>query len=433
LSDAPNPYQPPADAPDEPAPSAAAGPLPRLPAWALALTATLTMTVSYIDRQTLAAIAPSVQKGLGFDDQAYGNLGIAFAVAYLVGAPIAGRLVDLVGARRGLPGAVLVWSAVAALHALAPGFGALFAMRILLGLAEAPSFPAAAQTVHRALPPKDHARGFGLLFTGSSIGGAIAPPLATWIADRFGFRAAFLGTALVGLSWVPLWLLLSSPARARAALDRSHAKAGAPVIGTLALARHPALMRNMLVVLASAPILTLIFQWGTKYLVHDHHLTQRQAGNLLWAPPLLFDLGAVCFGHLASRAQVRGADGVPRWLLAAAGVIALAGGLAPFASTPELSVVALCATMVGCGGLYALPMADMAARVPPGVLSSGGGLLAATQSVAQIVTNYLMGPSVKQTGSYTLALVALSLWIVPGCLGWLAWRPPPPYRETETS
>src|SRR5271155_4834929 len=87
--------------------------LSRPAAWALALTATLTMAVSYVDRQTLSAIAPSVQAALGFDDAHYGDLASAFAVAYLVGAPIAGRVIDRVGARRGLLGAVLVWSAVA--------------------------------------------------------------------------------------------------------------------------------------------------------------------------------------------------------------------------------------------------------------------------------------------------------------------------------
>jgi MFS family permease len=113
------------------------------------------MAVSYIDRQTLSVIAPTVQAQLGIDDVAYGWLVSAFSIAYLVGAPIAGRVIDRVGARRGLLVAVLVWSGVAALHTLVPGFGVLFGLRIALGIAESPSFPGAAQTIHRALPPKD--------------------------------------------------------------------------------------------------------------------------------------------------------------------------------------------------------------------------------------------------------------------------------------
>ncbi len=355
------------------------------------------MAVSYVDRQSLSAIAPSVQKALGFegDEHLYGLLQNAFAIAYLVGAPVAGRIVDRVGARRGLLGAVLVWSAVAALHAVAPGFGVLLAMRVLLGLAEAPSFPAAAQTVQRALPPADRARGFGVLFTGSSIGAAIAPPLATRLAERWSFRAAFLGTAAAGLLWVPLWLSVAFTRPARAALDRSFPTPPLTRVG------HPAVLRALMGVMASAPLLTFVYQWATKYLVHDHHLTQVEAGDLLIYPPILFDLGAVFFGHMASRARARGADGVPRPLLAAAALFMLAGAAIPFGATPRLAVAAMCVVMVGGGGMYALGMSDMAARIPPGMISAAGGMCAAAQSVAQIAANLAIGALVMKTGTAT--------------------------------
>jgi len=422
------PIQPSGDAPESSLDAPRAGPrLSRRAAWGLSLTATLTMAVSYIDRQTLAAVAPSVQKALGFehDEAYYGYLGSAFAVAYLVGAPLAGRLIDRVGARRGLLGAVCVWSAVAALHAVAPGFGALFAMRILLGLAEAPSFPAAAQTVQRALPPADRARGFGVLFTGSSIGAAIAPPLATWLADRWSFRAAFLGTAAAGLLWIPLWLVFSFNAPARAALDRTYP---APPLRRVA---HPAVLRAMTAVVASAPFLTFGYQWATKYLVRDRHLTQRQAGSVLWSPPLFFDIGAILFGHLASRARARGADGVPRPLFAVAAAAMLAGAAIPFAATPGQAVAVMCVAMFGGGGAYALVTADMAARIPPGMIAAAGGMCAAAQSVAQIAANLAIGPSVMRTGSYTVSLIALAAWVIPGSLVWLVWRPPPVYQEGQ--
>jgi MFS family permease len=194
---------------------------------------------------------------------------------------------------------------------------------------------------------------------------------------------------------------------------------------------HPAVLRSMTAVLASAPLLTLIYQWGTKYLVHDHHLTLLETGRLLAFPPLLFDLGAVAFGHLTSRARARGAQGVPRPLLAAAATLMLAGVAIPFAPTPALAVAAMCVTMIGGGGMYALPMADVAVRVPPGMVSAAGGMCAAAQSVAQIAANFSIGFAVMRTGSYTLILVVLALWVIPGSVIWLAWRPPPVYSSED--
>ena len=174
-------------------------------AWMVAVVATLTMTVSFVDRAALSVLAVEVIKDLGMSKQQYGWAVSAFSVAYLFGTPIAGWWIDLAGARRGLIASVLAWSAVAALHALVPGFLVLFALRIALGLAEGPGFPGAAQTIQRVLPPGDRERGFGLLFTGSSIGTMLVPPFATWIFRHAGWRAALLVTTAAGLIWLPLW------------------------------------------------------------------------------------------------------------------------------------------------------------------------------------------------------------------------------------
>jgi MFS family permease len=177
--------------------------------------------------------------------------------------------------------------------------------------------------------------------------------------------------------------------------------------------------------------MAFMHQWGTKYLVHDHHLTQLQAGRLLWLPPLAFDVGAIVFGHLASVARTRGSDGVPRPLLAVAAIGMVASAAIPFAATPELAVAAMCVMAAGGGGMYALPMADMAARIPPAMVATAGGLGAGSQSVAQIAANLAIGASVTRTGSYLVILVALGLWVLPGAAAWLLIRPPPLHPDAR--
>ncbi|NOU34584.1 MAG: MFS transporter, partial [Polyangiaceae bacterium] len=66
--------------------------------WSIAVVATLAMSVSFLDRQTLAAIGPTVRQELDITHQQFGWLGSAFAFAYLVFAPPAGRLVERWGA-----------------------------------------------------------------------------------------------------------------------------------------------------------------------------------------------------------------------------------------------------------------------------------------------------------------------------------------------
>jgi MFS transporter, ACS family, hexuronate transporter len=393
-------------------------------AWAVALVATFTMAVSYVDRQTLSVLAPSVCAALGISDSRYGWLASAFSIAYLVGAPLAGRMIDRVGAPRGLLFSVLIWSAIAGLHALAPGFAILFMLRIALGLAESPSFPGAAQTVHRALPPEERARGMGVLFTGSSLGAMVAAPLATYLAADFGWRGAFFGSALVGLIWVPLWRHFAFEKNARAVLERSEEKSGGnESSGVLLFDR--AVVRAVALVLASAPAIAFAFLWSSKYLVRHHGLEQLDMGTYLWIPPLFFDIGSVVFGDIAvRRARRRNQDGSPaNGLVLAAALLQMSIALMPFASGPWSAMVLTGISMAGGGGLFALLSADMLARVPQKMVSSAGGLTAAAQSLAYIVANPLIGWSVDELQSFHVALVALGAWVVPGTLIWILVRP----------
>lgn len=409
--------------------------LSRAGTWALTLTATLTLTVSYVDRQALAAIAPTVTKAFDISEPQYGWLVSAFSIAYLVGAPAAGFMIDRVGARRGLLAAVLVWSIVAASHSLITGFLSLFIMRLLLGLAESPSFPGAAQTVQRALPPKDRARGFGILFTGSSIGAMIAGPLATWLAHRWGYRAAFIGVGAAGLVWVPLWLYFAWRRPARDVLDAHsptpEATSPAPARPSLlTVATHPAVLRGVLAILAAAPAIGFILNWSSKYLVAAHGMSQADVGPYLAIPPLLFDAGSILFGNLASeRAHTRQRGAPDRPLFAIAALLALSMALVPFGKTPLQSMIVGGVGMAGGGGVYALLTSDMLSRVQPSVVGSAASLGASAQSVAHIISAPLIGMLIKSTGGYTIPFVVLGLWLIPGCAAWLLWTPPPPPDE----
>ena len=402
---------------EKPAPSA---PVPAR-AWALAAVATLGMSVSYVDRQTLAAIAPSVTKALAIDNQQFGWLLSAFSFAYLVGAPLAGVVVDRLGSRRGFALAVLVWSAVAALHGLATSFGVLFLLRVLLGAAEAPSFPSAAQAVRRALPGARRPLAFGILFTGSSIGAMFAAKLAVGLDAAYGFRAAFAIVALVGVAWLPIWLFVSRGF----GLDRG----AEPEIGDRTGSRSegkwwdvlamPPVQRAVVAVVGSAPAMMFVLNWTSKYLVDGWHLPKAEIGNYLIVAPLLFDLGAVGFGALASR-RLTGTT-TNRGLLIASMLLQSALVLAPLAPSPELGIALCGVSAAGGGGIYALVTNDMLSRVPIARTSAAGGMAAAAQSLAHIVAGPLVGFSIDRTHSFTAALIGLGLAVPPTMLAFLAW------------
>lgn len=391
-------------------------------AWTVAVAATLGMSVSYIDRQTLAAVAPAVRSALAIDHRQYGWLVSAFSMAYLVGAPAAGVVVDRLGARRGFAAAVVVWSIVAGAHAFATTFATLFALRILLGAAEAPSFPAAAQSIRRALPDARRPAAFGLLFTGSSIGSMVAAPLALHLEAKHGFRLAFVGTAVIGTLWIPFWLL--------ATRNTTIAEKPPPVAKVvddgsswLALVTSPPVLRALVCILGSAPGIMFVLTFASQYLVEAWKLPRTEIGGHLVVGPLLFDLGAVTFGYLASRRTNVGHRTHKDLMLVSMALSSLLA-LAPLAPSAWAAVALFGLAASGGGGIYVLVTNDMLSRVPVHRTSAAGGMTAASQSLSHIIAGPLVGWLIDRTHdgkSYGAALVGLGLLVIPTTLAFVLW------------
>lgn len=387
---------------------------------ALVVVATAVMTVSYLDRQAMAAMAPTLTAALSLDETTFGLLASAFSVSYLLGAPPAGLLVDRHGARRTLPLAVGAWSLVSAAHALAVGPWSLGFLRVLLGAAEAPSFPSAAQTVARALPPARREAATGVLFTGSSVGAAIAAAAVPRLVEAWGWQAAFVAVSAAGLAWLPAWWLVT-----RGLPDVEPGAAAGPAPGALrGLLRLPITWRAMAAVVGSAPSIGFLLQWSAKVLVARHGLAPAEVGRYLWVPPLAFDLGAVSFGALAGLlTRRRGRTATPLGPFAAAAALLLCIGALGLGGTPWETTGIAALALAGGGGVYTLITADLLARVPPERVAAAGSLTAAAQSLSLIVALPLVGRVLDRTHDFRLVGLLLAGLGAPALAVWLATDP----------
>src|SRR6516162_4792285 len=141
----------------------------------------LATLVSFIDRNTLALLAPSILRDTGLSAQEYGLIVSAFSIAYVAGNLFWGWLLDRSGVLWIMVAAVALWSAASAAHALAFGLLGFAAARALLGFAEGATFPGAVRTVVQTLPPSSRSRGIGVAYSGGSLGALATPLLVTRI------------------------------------------------------------------------------------------------------------------------------------------------------------------------------------------------------------------------------------------------------------
>lgn len=183
----------------------------------------LAAVLNYVDRQTLSALAPTIQHDLGMDDRAYANIVNIFLVAYTIAYLVSGRLVDKLGTRAGMVVFVAWWSVANMLTAAAHGVRSMGVFRFLLGLGEAGVWPAASKVVSEWFPARERALAIGVYTMGATIGATVAPyiviPLAAYpyteklpflsdlLGDGTGWRMAFLITGGLGLAWLIPWAL----------------------------------------------------------------------------------------------------------------------------------------------------------------------------------------------------------------------------------
>jgi len=261
---------------------------------------TVAIAISYFDRQTLPVAISAIQHNISISEQQFSYLQTAFLLSYAALYAGGGRLLDLIGTRRGFTIIMLWWSAACGLHGLASGFGLLLVSRFLLGMGEGGGFPAAVRVVAEWIPPEKRSTAVGLINAGTAVGSVLAPPLIGFIVLHRGWRAVFFTAAAIGIAWVLWWALTY----------RSNGSAlSADTLDLRRLARRLTL-REMLGIRS---VQTLVFAkfmsdsawyfllfWLPKYLYDARQFDVKQVSYFAWIPYAASGLGSLLGGVFSS-------------------------------------------------------------------------------------------------------------------------------------
>lgn len=257
--------------------------------WLPAASMMLVSVISYVDRNTLALLAPTILKDTHLSVTAYGWVVSAYSILFTIGNPIWGKILDRIGLRKGMAVAVSLWTLASASHAFAGGFGSFAAARALLGLGEGAAAPGGLRTVVQTLPASSRSRGMALTFSGGSAGAILTPFLMTPVAAAWGWRAAFWFTGLLGAIWVLGWWILSR----RADVRRIGSYEGEPKAGAAPKPRirDPKLWAYLLAYSLGALPLGFVVYSAALYLSRVLGASQKTIGAVLWLPPLGSEIG----------------------------------------------------------------------------------------------------------------------------------------------
>jgi ACS family hexuronate transporter-like MFS transporter len=279
--------------------------------WHISILLSVAIAISYFDRQTLPVAIRAIQDDIPITNTQFSQLQAAFLFAYALMYAGGGKLMDVLGTRRGFLLIMIWWSAACASHGLAAGFMMLAVSRSLLGMGEGGGFPAATKAVAEWFPERERSTAMGIINAGTSVGAVIAPPLIAFVLAALSWRWVFFLAGAAGLLWTLWWLREYYPPAAHPRLAgeeretiaevlkrRSAAEAG---VSWLGLFRLPQVWGLVFAKFLSDAAWYFYLFWLPKYLYDVRHFDTRQVGYYAWIPYAAAGIGSVCGGWFSSR------------------------------------------------------------------------------------------------------------------------------------
>ena len=168
--------------------------------------------VNYFDRVNLSVSHAALYTTFGISTITFGYLSGAYSWTYAVCQLPIGVLLDRFGIRRIGRISTFLWSVASFWAAVTPGLSGFFAARLLLGVGEAPTFPANAKAVGYWFPASERSFATSISDSAAKFASAIGVPVIGVLLLKFGWRWSFAATGLISfIYFLVFWRVYRDP------------------------------------------------------------------------------------------------------------------------------------------------------------------------------------------------------------------------------
>jgi len=382
---------------------------------------------NYIDRVNVGFVRSHLEADLGIGAAAFGLGAGLFFVGYALFEVPSNLLLQRYGARAWLTRIMLTWGIVATAMAFVRSATGFYALRFLLGVAEAGFFPGVVYYFTQWLPATERGKAMAIFLSGSAIASILSGPVSGALLQigglgLHGWQWMFLveGLASVALAGVVWACLDSRPQDARwlrpaerlalesaIALEQRQREAGQTTRPSLlTLLRDPQILLFSFVYFSVALTIYGVTFWLPSLIREMGSLSDLQVGFLNSIPWLISVLAMYAYAAAAARWRYQQAWAASAFVVAALGLLLSTSG------GPVFAFVAICFAAIGFKAssslFWPIPQAYLDARISAGVIALinsignlGGFVAPATFGLLEERTDSIQG------GLRGLAAVAL--------------------------
>lgn len=375
----------------------------------------LVVFINYVDRGNLATAAPLIKDQLKLSNTQIGLLLSAFFWSYAPSQLLAGWLAERINAYRTLAIGLAIWSIATAASGLAASFGALVALRLLLGLGESVAYPCSSKLLAQHLPAHELGSANGFIAFGQGLGPAFGTFIGGLLMVQVGWRAVFLLFGLGSLMWLWPWLLTTRHASARA-----DAQSSARAPSFITIVKHREAWGASLGQFSATYTFYFVISWLPLYLVKARGFSVAEMAGIGGLIYVVYAASTVLTGWLTDRWIRAGAsvNRVRKTAAVACHVVVATSMLCCAVGDATTSVVSLFVAGAGFGlnqaGIFAI------AQTLAGP-SAGGkwmGVQNCIGNLAGIVAPVITGMVVDRTGQFFWAFIIAGGVSLTGIFCW---------------
>jgi ACS family glucarate transporter-like MFS transporter len=390
-------------------------------------------TINYADRATISIAAPEIRRELGLDAIQMGFVFSAFAWSYVLAQLPGGWLLDRFGSKITYFFSILLWSlftfftGAVGFFTGAASVAMLFTLRLMVGAAEAPSFPGNSRIASAWFPTHERGRAAAIFNSAQYFATVLFAPIMGWLVHSHGWPSVFYVMGVLGILMAFVWLkTIHSPRQhpgisagelqylqdggALVDLDGDARNAKATQVNTFACIRELLGNRMLLgVYIGQYCITTLTYfflTWFPVYLVQERGMTILKAGFVASLPAIAGFLGGIVGGWLSDRLSKAGRSlSVARKVPIVLGMMLSTSMIACNYIETDMLVVAIMSLAFFGKGIGALGWAVVSDTSPKEAGGLSGALFNTFGNTAGITTPIVIGYIVQTTGSFAGALV----------------------------
>lgn len=306
--------------------------------WVMISMAFLATVLNYIHRLSFNYLSADGELRNLIPNEAFGYIGTAFFVAYMISNAFSGYVIDKLGTRLGYALCMAFWTTAGLFHAFVITPIQFGIVRFFLGIGEAGNWPAALKLTAEWFPPHERSTASGIFNSGSALGAIIVPPLVAYLAISYSWQTTFILLAALGYLWLAaFWFIYYTP---KQVVPETKAKQ----IPYKQLLKTRFVRTFILSKFFLDPVWYFITFWVGRYLVDVHHLSLKQIGWLAVIPFIIADVGNLIGGYFTQFIIKRGMP-IPQArklsVCLSAGIMAAAFLAAPFLVSSPLSALLL--------------------------------------------------------------------------------------------